>query len=101
MIFLARIARATLFKSLAVEQPGLRVLNYQPGPVYTDMLKQVFDNRSQIMPGSQSFGEDYQNNKFVKPETTVEKLLAIIETNQFENGTTIDYFDGILNKASD
>ena len=38
-----RVARAALFQFLALEQPNLRVLNYQPGPVYTDMLKQVAD----------------------------------------------------------
>ena len=27
-----------LFKCLALEDPKLRVLNYQPGPVYTNML---------------------------------------------------------------
>lgn len=101
-MFLARIARATIFKSLAVEQPSLRALNYQPGPVYTDMLKQVFENRSQIMPDTEAtFGDGYQNDKFLKAETTVERLLAIIETNEFENGTTIDYYDGTLNTTSD
>lgn len=32
-----RSARATMFKCLALEQPFLRVFNYQPGPVYTDV----------------------------------------------------------------
>ena len=42
----ARCARATMFKCLALEQPFLRVLNYQPGPVYTDMQKQLYDNNT-------------------------------------------------------
>jgi sepiapterin reductase len=41
-----RSARATLFKCLALEQPGVRVLNYQPGPVYTDMLKQIAEDEA-------------------------------------------------------
>lgn len=32
-----RSARATMFRCLALEQPFLRVFNYQPGPVYTDV----------------------------------------------------------------
>ena len=52
MFFLARVARATIFRCLAYEQPGLRVLNYQPGPVYTDMLKQVYESDAGIIPKS-------------------------------------------------
>jgi sepiapterin reductase len=50
-----RSARATLFKCLALEQPNLRVLNYQPGPVYTDMLKQIFDDESVQFKDSPGF----------------------------------------------
>jgi hypothetical protein len=32
-----------LFKCLALEQPSLRCLNYIPGIVNTDMLKQAYD----------------------------------------------------------
>ena len=45
---LARAARASLFQSLAVEQPKLRVFNYQPGPVYTDMLRQIYEGKLNI-----------------------------------------------------
>lgn len=41
-----RSARAAIFKCLALERPQLRVLNYQPGPVYTDMLKQIYDDKT-------------------------------------------------------
>lgn len=30
-----------LFKCFALEQPDVKVLNYEPGIVYTDMLKQA------------------------------------------------------------
>ncbi len=50
-----RSARATLFKSLALEHGELRVINYQPGPVYTDMLKQVYDNSEAHFSGPTSF----------------------------------------------
>lgn len=42
-MYLGRAAREMVFKSLAVEHPGIRTLNYWPGAVYTDMLKQVYD----------------------------------------------------------
>jgi len=51
---IARIARATLFKSLALEEPGLRVLNYQPGPVYTDMLQQIYNNQVELFGESKT-----------------------------------------------
>ncbi len=40
---LARASREMLFKCLALEQPSIRCLNYIPGIVNTDMLRQAFD----------------------------------------------------------
>ena len=42
-LVLARASREMLFKCLALEQPSIRCLNYIPGIVNTDMLRQAFD----------------------------------------------------------
>lgn len=38
---------------------------------------------------------DYDEGKLLKPETTVKRLLEIIDKNQFENGSAIDFYDEI------
>lgn len=98
-----RIARATMFKCLALEQPELRVLNYQPGPVYTDMLKQIHDNietsnqckSDQKITMYDNFTQDYDAGRLLTAEVTVRRMLDIIEKNEFQNGSSIDYFDEI------
>lgn len=85
-----RCARATMFRCLALEQPFLRVLNYQPGPVFTDMQKQFYDSNTYMYD---SYRNDFEEGNLLQPEATVKKLLEIIERNQFENGSTVDYYD--------
>lgn len=85
-----------------------------PGPVYTEMQKQIYDNntyiyetyRSKPLIYSSSWNiflkiayivllGDYDEGKLLKPETTVKRLLEIIDKNQFENGSAIDFYDEI------
>jgi sepiapterin reductase len=40
----SRSSRQMLFKCLAKEKPQVKVVNYDPGIVYTDMLKQAYDS---------------------------------------------------------
>lgn len=40
----SRTSRQMLFKCLAKEKPQVKVLNYDPGIVYTDMLKEAYDS---------------------------------------------------------
>jgi hypothetical protein len=54
----ARTARHMLFKCLALEKPQLRVLNYEPGIVYTDMLKDAYES-------SEMFPEQFKRNDFI------------------------------------
>lgn len=75
-----------MFKCLALEQPNLRVLNYQPGPVETDMLRQITEN-------DPSFNEAESRGYILQADTTVKRLLRILDKNTFENGCAIDYYD--------
>ncbi|CAF0793486.1 unnamed protein product [Brachionus calyciflorus] len=88
-----RSSRATFFRCLAAEHPNLRVLNYQPGPVYTDMQKQIYENNEAHL--SSSYRELYEQGKLVYPEETVRRLWEILDKNEFENAATIDYYDSV------
>lgn len=43
-----KAAREAFFRALAVEEPNLRILNYSPGPVQTDMHEEIAE-RSAII----------------------------------------------------
>ena len=90
----------------------MRVLNYQPGPVYTDMQKYIYDTNTCIYDSYRSklsrfdsqiiliFSRinlhskgDYVEGKFLSAEVSVKRLLDIIQANAFQNGSTIDFYD--------
>lgn len=48
-----------------------------------------------IFKGDEDFARNYDEGKLLTTETTVKRMLDIIEKNSFENGATIDYFDEI------
>lgn len=39
--FLAKAGRDAFFRVVSVEEPSIRVLNFNPGPIITDMQKAV------------------------------------------------------------
>ncbi|CAF0767219.1 unnamed protein product [Brachionus calyciflorus] len=80
----ARAARDMLFKCFALEQPTLKILNYEPGIVYTDMLKQACEI-------SDEYKDGYENGKFTKPEETSRRLVEIIRENTFSSGSKIKF----------
>uniref|UniRef100_A0AC34RF16 Sepiapterin reductase n=1 Tax=Panagrolaimus sp. JU765 TaxID=591449 RepID=A0AC34RF16_9BILA len=91
-----KAAREAYFRNLAVEAKNVRVLNYSPGPVETDMIHEIFDHTYDA-----DFKEKFAPNaapsnvhrKRLTPKETVSKLIAILDKNEFESGSRIDYFD--------
>lgn len=86
-----KAAKEMFFKTVAVENPRLNVLNYSPGPVLTDMFNSICDN-GEYADLSKSFTE-VRNTSVLTPSETVEKLLNILASGSYENGTTIDFYD--------
>ncbi|RNA38545.1 sepiapterin reductase [Brachionus plicatilis] len=80
----ARSARDMLFKCFALEQPGFKILNYEPGIVYTDMLKQACQF-------SNDYKDGYTSGRFNMPEDTARKLVEIIRENAFLSGSKIKF----------
>jgi hypothetical protein len=52
-----------LFKCFALEQPNVKVLNYEPGIVYTDMLKQATEISEEYRGKSKFIINCTQNKK--------------------------------------
>ncbi|KAI1294813.1 Sepiapterin reductase [Halotydeus destructor] len=82
-----KAAREAFFRSVAHEHADIRVLNYSPGPVETDMHRTLRAS-SHVM---EMF--DPEKNLVLTTDTTVKQLLNILEADSFENGAHVDYFD--------
>ncbi|VDM28163.1 unnamed protein product [Toxocara canis] len=90
----AKAAREAFFRSLAVEDPSLRILNYSPGPVQTEMYAAIAVNSyDESVRASFKQGNTDVTRKVLLPEETVAKMFSVLETNAFENGGRVDYFD--------
>lgn len=75
------------FKVLAKEEPNVRVLNYSPGPVETDMRTQLLN---------QSFFQEIKNGQALTTDMTCSRLIQLLQENKFPSGAHIDYFDPTL-----
>ena len=73
---------------LAAEQMevgGLKVLNYAPGPLETDMAREL---RSQA-----EYEDDVKSGRLIDPKISAEKCVKLVVTGRFESGAHVDFFD--------
>ena len=79
------------FKCLAHEfengKSRHRVLNYAPGPCDTRLKDQIFN-----MPAT-PLKETMKGIEWIPTVKTVDKLLNLLEKNEFVNGAHIDFYD--------
>lgn len=80
-----KAARDNFLKSVAHENAAIKVLNYAPGPLRTDMLETV---RSQGY-----LAELFKDGSILTPEQSAKKMVLLLERNTYENGAHVDYFE--------
>lgn len=87
-----KAARDQYFRVVALENPTpiVTVLNYSPGPVDTDMYNSVAENASNAEV-RKMFTDGKAN--ILTTKQTVSKFIEILLKDDYESGTTIDYFD--------
>ncbi|XP_041039774.1 sepiapterin reductase-like [Carcharodon carcharias] len=87
-----KAAREMMFRVLAAEEPDVRVLNYAPGPLDTDMQKQA---RSETADHElrQTFATMHQEGQLIDCEDSARKLVNILLRDEFQSGAHIDYYD--------
>lgn len=87
-----KAARDMMCRVLAKEEPNVRVLNYAPGPLQTDMYDQICST-----VGDQEIAEIFkankEQNKVLSTDESARKLISILKENTFSSGSHIDYFD--------
>lgn len=85
---IGKAARDAFFRNVARENPDILVLNYAPGPLKTNMVEIL---------KTKSFLKDWFNdsNNILLPETSVNKLIDILEASKFTSGQHVDFFDSL------
>lgn len=86
-----KAARELYFKVLSSEFPNVKVLNYAPGPVETDMTDLIIND---ALPSVKEwFINARAENKLVSCEDSCRKLLNVLQESKYNSGDHVDYFD--------
>lgn len=94
-----KAARDMYHKVLAEEQKKnparatMRVLNYAPGPLDTNMQKEIRESPLVDKPTQEFFIQMRDNNQLVDPNASSDKLIALVAAGNYESGSHVDYFD--------
>ena len=87
----SKAASEMLHRVLATES-NVRVLNYAPGPMDTDMQLEIRRDMPECALRT-VFLDMHKQNKLVDPMDSALNLLRIVELNEFNSGCHVDYYD--------
>ncbi|XP_072310759.1 sepiapterin reductase-like [Eucyclogobius newberryi] len=87
-----KAARDMMFRVLAEEEPDLRVLNYAPGPLDTDMQLEARMNSGDALL-RKSFNEMFSQGQLLSCEESCGKLMKLLIENSYTSGAHIDFYD--------
>ena len=89
-----KAAREMFFKVLAEEEGAkVKVLSYCPGPVDTNLV-QTFMADSKVHHGiKDGFDNLYSSGTILQPQQSAKKLVQILNSNAFESGQRLDFYD--------
>lgn len=71
----------------------LRVLNYAPGPLDTDMQKEIREIETVDKALQAVFVQMEQDHTLVSPDASADKLTKLLVEKTFTTGQHVDYFD--------
>ncbi|NXY90559.1 SPRE reductase, partial [Alcedo cyanopectus] len=87
-----KASRDMMFQVLALEEPDVRVLNYAPGPLDTDM--QLLARTETGDPGMRQFFQSLQESgQLIDCSLSAQKLLKLLEEDTFLSGAHLDFYD--------
>ncbi|KAJ3385965.1 hypothetical protein HDU92_002773 [Lobulomyces angularis] len=98
-----KAARDMFFKTLALEESSevkkkdgvtVRILNYAPGPLDTEMQKKIRDQMPPI-PLRETFIKMKLENSLINCDDSAKVLWNVLKKDDYNNGDHIDYFDCI------
>nr|ABC68460.2 sepiapterin reductase [Danio rerio] len=87
-----KAARDMMFRVLAEEEPELRVLNYAPGPLDTDMQREA---RSSCADSKlrNTFSQMHANGQLLTCDQSIQKLMSVLLEDKYSSGEHLDYYD--------
>ena len=93
-IYSAGKAAREMYHSLVAKDEGnpdaLKVLNYAPGPLETTMTDDIKQSSGLQDTELQS---SFRQSDMLDPQQSAQKLIRLLEKDDFESGSHVDYFD--------
>ncbi|NWS76572.1 SPRE reductase, partial [Crotophaga sulcirostris] len=87
-----KASRDMMFQVLALEEPDVRVLNYAPGPLDTDM--QLLARTKTGDPEMRQYFQSLQESgQLIDCTVSAQKLVNLLEEDTFVSGTHVDFYD--------
>ncbi|XP_014218673.1 sepiapterin reductase [Copidosoma floridanum] len=86
----AKAAKDMFFKSFALENPDVSVLNYLPGLVDTEMLHDAY-KKSKSEELVTRIKSALENNTVSTPEKTAECLVGVLKQQNYKSGDYVDF----------
>lgn len=88
---MGKAARDMYFRVVALEEPQVKVLNFNPGFVNTDMFSGLQESVDAEFRASRTFLSE--QSYFLRPEESADALLTAVEQDGYESGSTILSYD--------
>ncbi|XP_054058896.1 sepiapterin reductase [Rissa tridactyla] len=87
-----KASRDMMFQVLALEEPDVRVLNYAPGPLDTDM--QLLARTKTGDPEMRQYFQSLQESgQLIDCTVSAQKLVNLLEEDTFISGAHVDFYD--------
>ncbi|XP_074721498.1 sepiapterin reductase [Strix uralensis] len=87
-----KASRDMMFQVLALEEPDVRVLNYAPGPLDTDM--QLLARTKTGDPEMRQFFQSLQESgQLIDCTVSAQKLVNLLEEDTFPSGAHVDFYN--------
>jgi sepiapterin reductase len=76
-----------------LQEKKIRLLSYAPGPLDTNMQKEIRENPGVDPKTQQYFIELKEKGQLLSPAQSAEKLIAFLVRDEYENSVHVDYYD--------
>ncbi|XP_068259945.1 sepiapterin reductase [Nyctibius grandis] len=87
-----KASRDMMFQVLALEEPDVRVLNYAPGPLDTDM-QLLARTKTGDLEMRQYFQSLQESGQLIDCTVSAQKLVDLLEEDTFCSGAHVDFYD--------
>jgi len=98
-IYCAGKAARDMFHSVLAEEyktnTDVKILNYAPGPLDTDMQKEIREGPAVNKDTQEYFKQLFEEGQLISTAMSAEKLMKILEVDSYISGAHVDYFDDI------